>query len=92
MLKEAINSVVLPGMDELITAITNMATKNSHVPMLSRTHGQVKTCVHIHFYISNILFICSKKILNLLKIVCAHFGEVTNNCLQFFVWFLFFIF
>nr|GMD17001.1 Adenylosuccinate lyase [Ipomoea batatas] len=40
MLKEAINSVILPVMDEIITAITNLATKNAHVPMLSRTHGQ----------------------------------------------------
>nr|GMD18208.1 Adenylosuccinate lyase [Ipomoea batatas] len=40
MLKEAINSVILPVMDEIITAITNLASKNAHVPMLSRTHGQ----------------------------------------------------
>nr|GMD43692.1 Adenylosuccinate lyase [Ipomoea batatas] len=39
-MKEAINSVILPVMDEIITAITNLATKNAHVPMLSRTHGQ----------------------------------------------------
>ncbi|RAL42944.1 hypothetical protein DM860_009726 [Cuscuta australis] len=40
MLKEAINIVILPVMDELITAITNIATQTAHVPMLSRTHGQ----------------------------------------------------
>ncbi|CAH9138876.1 unnamed protein product [Cuscuta epithymum] len=40
MLKEAINSVILPAMDELITAITDIATYTAHVPMLSRTHGQ----------------------------------------------------
>ncbi|KAI8029363.1 Adenylosuccinate lyase [Camellia lanceoleosa] len=40
MLKEALNSVIFPVMDELIEAICNMAKANAHVPMLSRTHGQ----------------------------------------------------
>ncbi|KAK6151950.1 hypothetical protein DH2020_014585 [Rehmannia glutinosa] len=41
MLKEALNLVLLPAMDELIEAICNMATANASIPMLSRTHGQV---------------------------------------------------
>ncbi|PWA88378.1 Adenylosuccinate lyase [Artemisia annua] len=40
MLKEAVNSVILPVMDDLVTAIYTMAKANAHVPMLSRTHGQ----------------------------------------------------
>ncbi|XP_076882413.1 uncharacterized protein LOC143530877 [Bidens hawaiensis] len=40
MLKEAVNSVILPVMDDLINAIYSMADANAHVPMLSRTHGQ----------------------------------------------------
>lgn len=41
MLKESLNSVILPVMDDLINAIYTMAKANAHVPMLSRTHGQV---------------------------------------------------
>ncbi|XP_009588821.1 uncharacterized protein [Nicotiana tomentosiformis] len=40
MLKGALNTVILPVMDELIRAICDMATKYSSVPLLSRTHGQ----------------------------------------------------
>ncbi|XP_015082072.1 uncharacterized protein LOC107025824 [Solanum pennellii] len=40
MLKGALNTVILPVMDELIKAICDMATTHSSVPMLSRTHGQ----------------------------------------------------
>ncbi|KAJ0705271.1 putative adenylosuccinate lyase [Helianthus annuus] len=40
MLKEAVNSVILPVMDDLINAIYSMAKANAHIPMLSRTHGQ----------------------------------------------------
>nr|KAJ0196251.1 hypothetical protein LSAT_V11C700366370 [Lactuca sativa] len=40
MLKESLNSVILPVMDDLINAIYTMAKANAHVPMLSRTHGQ----------------------------------------------------
>ncbi|GMP55573.1 hypothetical protein CsSME_00020346 [Camellia sinensis var. sinensis] len=40
MLKEALNSVIFPVMDELINAVCDMAKANAHVPMLSRTHGQ----------------------------------------------------
>ncbi|OIT38763.1 hypothetical protein A4A49_59113 [Nicotiana attenuata] len=40
MMKEALSKVTLPVMDELIAAICNVATTNSSVPMLSRTHGQ----------------------------------------------------
>ncbi|XP_051118989.1 uncharacterized protein LOC127243151 [Andrographis paniculata] len=40
MLKEALDKVILPVMDRLITSICNIATANASIPMLSRTHGQ----------------------------------------------------
>ncbi|KAF5934790.1 hypothetical protein HYC85_025919 [Camellia sinensis] len=40
MLKEALDTVIFPVMDEVIKAICDMAKANAHVPMLSRTHGQ----------------------------------------------------
>lgn len=46
MLKEAMDTVMFPVMDELIKAISNMAIDNAHIPMLSRTHGQVGYFVH----------------------------------------------
>ncbi|KAK9726596.1 hypothetical protein RND81_05G225800 [Saponaria officinalis] len=40
MLKEALNKVLLPVMDEVIGAMCSMAKEYAHIPMLSRTHGQ----------------------------------------------------
>ncbi|KAG7578372.1 Fumarate lyase N-terminal [Arabidopsis thaliana x Arabidopsis arenosa] len=40
MLQEALSSVILPAMDELIKSISLMAKSFAYVPMLSRTHGQ----------------------------------------------------
>ncbi|PHT51268.1 Adenylosuccinate lyase [Capsicum baccatum] len=40
MLKGALDTVILPDMDELIRAMCDMDTTHSSVPMLSRTHGQ----------------------------------------------------
>ncbi|KAI3906519.1 hypothetical protein MKW98_009427 [Papaver atlanticum] len=40
MVKGALNTVILPVMDDLIRALCKMAKGNAHVPMLSRTHGQ----------------------------------------------------
>lgn len=40
-LKEAMNTVIYPTMVELCDAICKMAKENAHIPMLSRTHGQV---------------------------------------------------
>lgn len=45
MLKESMNGVVFPVMDELINAICKMAVDNAAIPMLSRTHGQVDTSI-----------------------------------------------
>ncbi|KAK7258763.1 hypothetical protein RIF29_24348 [Crotalaria pallida] len=41
MLKEAMDSVMFPVMDDIIQALCNMAKDNVAVPMLSRTHGQI---------------------------------------------------
>ncbi|KAF5201141.1 Adenylosuccinate lyase, partial [Thalictrum thalictroides] len=40
MLKDALNTTMLPTMDKVIEALCSMATQNAHIPMLSRTHGQ----------------------------------------------------
>ena len=47
MVKGAMNSAMFPVMDELIKAICNIAKDNAHIPMLSRTHGQV-ICYILH--------------------------------------------
>ena len=47
MLKEALDNALFPVVDNLIVAITNMAKVNAHVPMLSRTHGQVKATLQV---------------------------------------------
>ncbi len=40
MLKEARTQVILPGLDQLIDAITALGRDYAEMPMLSRTHGQ----------------------------------------------------
>ncbi|KAK4766249.1 hypothetical protein SAY87_007891 [Trapa incisa] len=40
MLKESMDEVILPTMDEVVSAIALMAKNNAQIPMLSRTHGQ----------------------------------------------------
>ncbi|XP_050209498.2 uncharacterized protein LOC126660191 [Mercurialis annua] len=40
MLKDSMNKVIFPLIDELIKAICNMAEEYASTPMLSRTHGQ----------------------------------------------------
>jgi len=47
MLKETMNSVMFPVMDKIVKALCDMAKDNAHVPMLSRTHGQVCSFVHL---------------------------------------------
>lgn len=44
MLKGAMNNVILPVVDDLIQTLCNMAKDNAHISMVSRTHGQVKSC------------------------------------------------
>ncbi|KAH9324808.1 hypothetical protein KI387_004986, partial [Taxus chinensis] len=40
MLREALDLVIVPKMDQLIQAMRILAHKYAHIPMLSRTHGQ----------------------------------------------------
>ncbi len=40
MLREGRGQVLLPQMDEVITAIKSLAHEHAEIPMLSRTHGQ----------------------------------------------------
>jgi len=40
MLRDALDLVIMPSMDQLIDAMCNLAHKYAHIPMLSRTHGQ----------------------------------------------------
>jgi adenylosuccinate lyase len=40
MLKDALNDVVVSQMDQVISALKNLAQQNASQPMLSRTHGQ----------------------------------------------------
>uniref|UniRef100_A0ACD5XFA0 Uncharacterized protein n=1 Tax=Avena sativa TaxID=4498 RepID=A0ACD5XFA0_AVESA len=39
-LKEAVNTVMFPVMEDVLAAICTLATENAHVPLLSKTHGQ----------------------------------------------------
>lgn len=45
MLKDAMNTVMYPVMDRLIEAICKLSKDNAHIPMLSRTHGQVNSYI-----------------------------------------------
>ena len=47
MLKETMNSVMFPVMDQIIKALCDMAKDNALVPMLSHTHGQECSFVHL---------------------------------------------
>ena len=41
------NSVMFPVMDKIMIALCDVAKDNADVPMLSRTHGQVCSFVHL---------------------------------------------
>src|SRR5919109_188509 len=43
MIAESRAKVMLPKLDELVTALKNLARKHAALPMLSRTHGQAAT-------------------------------------------------
>lgn len=40
-LKESLNDIIFPVMVDLCKEICTLAKENAHIPMLSRTHGQV---------------------------------------------------
>lgn len=39
-LKDAMQAVILPSLNELLTTLYNLASQHLHIPMLARTHGQ----------------------------------------------------
>lgn len=56
MLKEARENVLSRAMKEVIFAIDKLAKENAHIPMLSRTHGQVIQLANLKMLI--LQFIC----------------------------------
>lgn len=55
MLKESMKNVMFPVMDKLIRALCTVAKDNAHIPMLSRTHGQVICQLWLGSYNKNLL-------------------------------------
>ncbi|VAI06300.1 unnamed protein product [Triticum turgidum subsp. durum] len=49
-LKEGVNTIMFPVMIDVCSAICSLATENAHVPLLSKTHGQIEP----HDYISKL--------------------------------------
>ncbi|GFP97962.1 adenylosuccinate lyase [Phtheirospermum japonicum] len=80
MLKEALDKVILPEMDKLITAISNLATANASIPMLSRTHGQPAspTTLGKEMAIFAHRLSCERKELSRIEILGKFAGAVGN--------------
>ncbi|CAN6446768.1 unnamed protein product [Victoria cruziana] len=80
MLRDAVNVVILPIMDELIYITCDMATRTSNISMLSRTHGQAaspttlgKELAVFSFRLSN-----QKKLISQVKLLGKFAGAVGN--------------
>jgi adenylosuccinate lyase len=56
MLKEGRSSVMIPAMEQLITALADLATEFADQPMLSRTHGQPASPTTIGKEIANVVY------------------------------------
>ncbi len=56
MLREARNQAILPAMDEVINAITQLAHGYADQPMLSRTHGQTASPTTLGKEMANVAF------------------------------------
>ena len=56
MLKEGRNSVMIPTMEKLISALADLATEFADQPMLSRTHGQPASPTTIGKEIANVVY------------------------------------
>ncbi|MEE8342494.1 MAG: adenylosuccinate lyase, partial [Gammaproteobacteria bacterium] len=56
MLREARGQVLLPGMDELVQAFTDLAHRYAGQPMLSRTHGQPASPTTLGKEIANVVY------------------------------------
>ncbi|KAI3860609.1 hypothetical protein MKW98_017244 [Papaver atlanticum] len=80
MLKGALNTVILPVMDDLIRALCKMAKDNAHVPMLSRTHGQPATPTTLGKEMAIFAARLSKQRLNLSKVaILGKFAGASGN-------------
>ena len=55
MLREARNQSLLPLMDDLINALTDLATRYADEPMLSRTHGQTASPTTVGKEMANVV-------------------------------------
>ena len=56
MLREARSQSVLPMMDDVINAVSDLAQKNAEIPMLSRTHGQPASPTTLGKEMANVAF------------------------------------
>jgi len=56
MLREARTQCVLPQMDDIIKAVSDLAQKYAEIPMLSRTHGQPASPTSLGKEMANVAF------------------------------------
>ena len=55
MLQAARTEVLLPALDAIVAALTELAQRLAHVPMLSRTHGQTATPTTVGKEVANVV-------------------------------------
>jgi len=56
MLNEGRSKVILPKMDTLITALTDLTAEYAEIPMLSRTHGQPASPTTLGKEVANVVY------------------------------------
>jgi adenylosuccinate lyase len=56
MLNEGRNTVLLPKMDSLITALSDLTVEYAEIPMLSRTHGQPASPTTLGKEVANVVY------------------------------------
>ncbi len=79
-LKEALNDVYYPGLEEVISTLENYANEWMNIPMLAKTHGQPASPTRLGKEIMVFVYRLKQQ-LNLLKAVpiTAKFGGATGN-------------
>ncbi|KAF3772858.1 Adenylosuccinate lyase [Nymphaea thermarum] len=80
MLRDAVNLVMLPIMDELINVMCDMATKTSDISMLCRTHGQAAspTTLGKELAVFSFRLNSQKKLISQVKLLGKFAGAVGN--------------
>ncbi|KAF3772210.1 Adenylosuccinate lyase [Nymphaea thermarum] len=80
MLRDAVNLVMLPIMDELIYVMCDMAAKTSNISMLSRTHGQAAspTTLGKELAVFSFRLNSQKKLISQVKLLGKFAGAVGN--------------